>query len=131
MRIYLAPRYSRREEMVRYKADLEALGHTVYGNWIEDPYPASEEYILAHSAIAADLALDDLREIDKVDTLIAFTELPTSRPYRGGRHVEMGYALGRDKTIIVVGPRENVFHCLGMSVYPDWLAALRAIEALR
>lgn len=34
MRIYLAARYSRREELLGYRADLEAAGHIVTSRWL-------------------------------------------------------------------------------------------------
>lgn len=125
---YLAPRFARREEMQGYKAELEAQGHTVYGTWIDDPYPATEGRILGDPVLGAELALDDLREISKADTMIAFTELPGVHPNRGGRHVELGIALARDMRVIVVGPRENVFHCLpDIAVYATWAEFLAAV----
>ncbi len=117
---YLAPRFSQREEMQGYKADLEARGHRVYGRWIDDPYPATEDFILRHAEIAAPLALEDLWEIAQAATFIAFTE-PPGASGRGGRHVELGYALARDKRVIVVGPHENIFHHLpGIRAYATW-----------
>jgi hypothetical protein len=39
---------------------------------------------------------------------------------KGGRHVEFGLAVAAGKRLVVIGPRENVFHCLpGVSVVTD------------
>ena len=39
---------------------------------------------------------------------------------RGGREVEVGYALGLYIPFIVVGPKRNVFHELAKAAYEDW-----------
>ena len=45
---------------------------------------------------------------------------------RGGRHAEFGIALALGKRVIVIGPRENVFHALpAVERYESW-AAFRA-----
>lgn len=119
--VYLAPRHSRRTEMEAYIADLKEHGLQVYAGWITNPYPASETSLLTTPAVASYLALADMQEIGRADTVFVFSEPPGVRPNRGGRHVEFGYALGLGKRIIVIGPRENVFHCLsGIYLYADW-----------
>ena len=118
---YLAARYSRREELQGYKTELEALGHKVYGRWLTGAHLAAEDDILKRPALGSGFALEDLIDIDQADTMISFTEPPRGTASRGGRHVEFGYALARGKQMIIVGPRENVFHCLpGVTVYATW-----------
>jgi hypothetical protein len=34
-RVYLAARYSRREELCRYADDLRAIGHTITSRWLD------------------------------------------------------------------------------------------------
>ena len=56
------------------------------------------------------IAVQDLIDVDNADVLVVYTE-PYGTPVSGGgRHVETGYALGKGKTVLVVGPHENVFH---------------------
>ena len=106
MRIYLAARYARRAEMERYAAQLNVSGHTVDARWIVDDGEKAERTC----------AIEDFEDIDRADVLIAFTEPPdipdTPGASRGGRHVEFGMAVALKKPVIVVGPRENVFHHL-------------------
>jgi hypothetical protein len=48
---------------------------------------------------------------------------------RGGRHVEFGYALGIRKRVILVGPRQHVFHCLPeVEHYPSWPRLVMALS---
>ena len=54
-------------------------------------------------------AKEDFSDVLACDLLIAFTEPPRSSASRGGRHVELGLALGRMKRVWVVGYRENIF----------------------
>ncbi len=75
-------------------------------------------------------AVEDLSDLSAADTLIAFTEYPNSEGRgRGGRHVEYGYAMAVGCDLIVVGPRENVFHSLRkVRQYPDWPTCLEALR---
>ena len=54
----------------------------------------------------------DYEDVAAAHVLIAFTSRPADGPSRGGRHVELGLALGMGKRVIIVGPFENVFHRL-------------------
>jgi nucleoside 2-deoxyribosyltransferase len=107
MWLYFAGRYGRREELKRYAGELRAMGITVTSRWLdgahEDDNGTPEE--------AERFAIEDLKDLDVADVLVAFTESPGAVPNRarGGRHVEFGYALAKGKQVCVVGHRENVF----------------------
>jgi hypothetical protein len=46
--------------------------------------------------------------------------------------VEFGLAVALGKVLMVVGHRENIFHCLpDVHFYADWFAALDALTAGR
>ena len=47
---------------------------------------------------------------------------------RGGREVEVGYALGLGIPFIVVGPKRNVFHELHAGHFADWCEVYGAIS---
>lgn len=122
-RIYLAARYSRREEMLSYAEDIWAMGHTVTSRWINGSHQVDN----AGLSTQADpeererFAREDLEDLLRCDICISFTEEPRTSNSRGGRHVEFGIAYAKNKTCIVVGPRENVFHCLPKAhVYDEW-----------
>lgn len=103
MKAYLAAKFSRREELelgvVPYLTaalkDFSCTARWVFGG--EDGLSRSE---------VAELDLDD---VDKADTIILFTHERSSPQPGGGRFVEFGYALGKGKRCIVIGPAENVF----------------------
>lgn len=113
-RIYLAARYSRWHELTNYAQQLREYGFTVTSRWLEGRSPLSpdglsEELDLEQRTWFAQQDWEDLMDSD---ICISFTEPPRSSNTRGGRHVELGAALAAHKRIIVVGHRENVFHCL-------------------
>ena len=100
MKVYLASRYGRREELVKFRDLLVKLGVECTSTWLdgeEDKTPEARERY----------ARTDLADIDRSHMLIAFTE--SSATLRGGRHVEFGYALAKEKVCWIVGPRENLF----------------------
>lgn len=138
MKIYLAARYSRREELCGYREQLRALGHDVQARWLNgehqlanDGTPIGEngealvegtlrsgEHLSEHeqteraAKLRTQFALDDWEDVNAAELVINFTEPPRSKANRGGRHVEYGIALANKVPVIVVGYRENIFHWL-------------------
>lgn len=139
--IYLAARYSRREELCGYRAKLTALGYHVTGRWLDGAHQVSDAALAAKATDEADqattpermlFALEDLEDLTHADTIIAFTEPQQSSPSRGGRHVELGIAIGQGKRVIVVGHRENVFTCLPtVEFFETWAAAFQLLQVER
>lgn len=130
MKIYLTSRYGRRLELCVYRKLLEDRGHEVTSTWLNGEHQISDggtpigetgEALIEGSEgddgeateLAAILrqtfALEDLNDVCRSDLLIAFTEPPRSTASRGGRHVELGIAIGTSTPVIVVGYRENIF----------------------
>ena len=142
---YLAARYSRREELCAYKSDLEARGHRVPARWLlgehqvhgleaaravegNGPVPAAQAVLFAE---------DDMEDLLAADVMVNFTEPPRHGATRGGRHIEMGVALGLRRAgywwhqIYIVGPLENVFHALPEidGRFDTWAAFLAHLDA--
>ena len=127
MKIYLAARYSRRLELCGYRDRLRALGHEVNARWLDGAHQISdngtpigesgESLVEGDSgsesphavALRQKFAEEDYRDVLDCDLLVAFTEPPRSPHSRGGRHVELGMALGAGILVSVVGYRENIF----------------------
>lgn len=127
MRIYLSSRYSRRIEMFSVAIDLELRGHVITSRWIRGAHTISDSGLssIDQEKERTRFALEDIEDLYKSDTLITFSEYPHSVNSRGGRHVEFGIALGFVSNIVVVGPRENVFHCLpSIKWFPDYMEFL-------
>jgi hypothetical protein len=134
MDIYLSARFDRRAEIANYAPILLRHGFGIASSWLWDPQePTWDGAVRAAAEV-------DLNELDHADVLIAFTEAPNPiGGNTGGRHVELGYALAKGKRIIVVGPRENVFHHLpgiycceslsaAIGLLQDWAFPLRPID---
>lgn len=120
MKIYLAARYSRCPEMREAAKLLSDAGHTIVSRWINGGHEISKEgSAQAHFLERRIFALDDYADLTSCDCCINFTEEPRTTLTRGGRHVEFGIALALDKVCIVVGPAENVFHCLPRVIILD------------
>lgn len=106
-KIYLAAASYRQKEIRNNHRKLERRGFEVVSSWV---FMRS----LGEVAKFSSEAKRDLQQIDEADLVIAFTEDPKTKKYTtGGRHVETGYAIAKGKKILIVGPRENVFHYLG------------------
>lgn len=110
MYVYIAARYSRKEEMIEVQRELERVGLIVTSRWLTEPHPATTGLEDVSDADNRYYAGVDLEDIERCDHILFFSE---SNLYpRGGRHVEFGYALGLGKKLHVVGERENIFHYL-------------------
>ena len=139
MLIYLAARYSRLEELQGYADDLRAIGHRVEARWLLGDHQIHEGADKVEAATVSvplegrPFALDDYVDVLEADMLIAFSEEPRAGgASRGGRHVEFGMALAWGKLVVVVGPRENVFHTLQMvNHFWRWSEALEALREMR
>lgn len=156
--IYLAARYSRREELCGYRAQLQAMRYNVQARWLNgehqlatDGTPIGEsgeslvEGTLRSGEIVSErdktekaaslrsqFANDDWEDVTEADVVISFTEPPRSTANRGGRHVEFGIALARNARVIVVGHRENIFHWLpSVEFCENWEQALSLVSTFR
>lgn len=103
MKIYIASRYGRREEMELHAADITEQGHTVTARWVYGGEDGLDLEAIANL---------DVEDVDRADAVLTFTEPYGSANVGGGRHWELGYGYGTNKLCIVVGPLEIVFHHL-------------------
>lgn len=115
MKIYLAARYSRNPEMRLCRDALAAAGHIVTSRWIDQHEGELEESFTperldAEPEFCGRFARVDVDDLVSADIVVSFTG--NGGGGKGGRHVEFGIAAALGKRLILVGPRENVFHCL-------------------
>ena len=131
-KIYLASAFERADEMRGARDVLVALGCQVTSRWLEE---ASGDGLGAGDLTSNPergtlYAETDLADIRAADTVVSFT----GQSARGGRHVEFGVAIALGKHLVLVGPREHVFHTLpAIEWYPDWsrlvMVLSRAVRA--
>lgn len=132
MKVYLAAQYHRKEEIRKYADDLRHIGHEVTSSWLEEPHAPTTQLIDLTDQQHRDYAIQDIVDIVQADSLVFFSVPDTELTVRGGRHVEFGYALARGIPIIVVGPKENIFHYLkGIQHVQNWTEALPIFARIR
>lgn len=105
--IYIAGRFDRKEELRGYADTLTSLGYYVTSTWLYGKHESDGECTTDELAAFAE---EDLLDIMNADVLLAFTETPEIGYQTGGRHVELGFALGQGIDVAIIGPPENVFH---------------------
>lgn len=111
-KIYLAARYSRRDEMKALATQLRMAGFVTTSRWLHEDKPLDTQLGDDPPVFYRVTAEIDLDDIDRADAIVFFAEDPKVGTPRGGRHVEFGYALGKGKLCYVIGGEENIFHFL-------------------
>jgi hypothetical protein len=111
IRLYVAADYARMED-ARLLLKLAAMHVDIEPccRWVADGTPGDGlggGLSLEEAGLAEAAGLDDLEDIDASEL---FIQLTTGELARGGRQVELGYAIAMSKSILVVGPKEHVFH---------------------
>ena len=100
---YLAAKYDYRTEVLKVAALLMLAGHTVKAEWLTGVHHEGGV------GEPQDWAKQDLADIDTATHVVVFN-LPTDEPEPStGRNIEYGYALAKDKFVIVVGEGESIF----------------------
>lgn len=122
MKCYLSSQYGRKFEMAAHAVVLENNGHQVISRWIsENLAHKAEDDAKASLFQQEQRATRRLEDLGTAQVFFAFTESETNHgTSRGGRHVELGVALAGNKVIVVVGPREHIFHTLADLWYPTF-----------
>jgi hypothetical protein len=112
--------------------ELESWGFEVTSRWLDNP-TAVAATDLEPGSIGAHLASMDLEDLRRSDICLAFAEeVGHPRPGRGGRHTELGIAIGLGLDVVLVGPREHVFHALPIvRHFTDWPTARGALQSSR
>lgn len=115
---YFAAKFRRRHELQGRRAELTRLGHIVTSRWIDQKEDTEN----------ADTAAIDLADIETADCLLSFSEEPRTEG-RGGRHCEMGIAIGMNKGVIVIGHREHIFsHLPEVLHYEYWMDFMATMQ---
>lgn len=114
MKCYVAAPFSWKDEIKKYTLELEALGIESTASWVYEEAEPNSTLDQFPEEQHREIAAIDVRDINRADIVVVFTIDPLGPPLpRGGRHWETGYAYGRGKEVVVVGPYENIFHYLG------------------
>lgn len=101
MRVYIA---GHNQQQARDLADsLHRMGHAIASTWVYDPCFGLPRTPEERSVIAA-------RELDQIASSDLLVSLAAPENVPGGKHVELGFALGRGVHCVHVGRQENIFH---------------------
>jgi hypothetical protein len=130
IKIYLASRYSRREEMEGYARLLQNLGFEIASQWVW-----GDRSILGNPKDAKQFAVMDWTDVLRSDLVINFAEAKEVDYPRGSRHTEFGMAYQAGKVCYVVGrwgtELENIFHNLeGVIIFENWESTYAHLEQL-
>lgn len=144
MRYYFAAAYQRKAQIADRAREIEhaGIGAVVTSRWLTGPdltqtdAGMSAGMLLSDDAIKAawEFGQRDLEDVASARAIVSFT----GEGARGGRHVEHGYAMRLNERrpvtgfrLIVIGPREHVFHCHPATEHYDTWAAFLACEVSR
>lgn len=102
MSIYIAAGFGAQRWMRSFRDELVRNGHEVTSRWLDDDDRNRAEILRA---------VEDIEDIDRAEIFLFFASTLSTR---GGRHVELGYAMAREKRLIRVGLPTNAFEHLPM-----------------
>lgn len=121
MKLYLAAGFSKKNDIAEKTELLKSYGVDVVSSWHLETVGPQTTLADCSDDYHRENAARDLAEIESADTLVLFTQDPTIPFCRGGRMHEAGYAQGKGKRVVVVGPKENIFHWLSdVTVYASF-----------
>lgn len=104
--LYIASRF---ENQARCRSLAQKIGQQGYGitsHWLYKKPSGAGVY----TGSPATWQEQDLADVDRADALVHVTARREDGYTSGGNHVEFGYALAKGKPVLVLGPRESVFH---------------------
>ncbi len=112
MKVYLAAAYSRRLHMREIAKSLIEAGHSITSQWIWTDWTGIDrEATAVPSEHRMEWLSSDLEDIGRCDCIVNFSQMEGMEGgKRGGRHVELGYAMALNKHLVLVGPPEHLFH---------------------
>lgn len=127
MKIYLASPFEKQAEMRTLRKVFQKDGHSVIARWLDEPaeaFSAGDIHFQNH-------ALRDLEDITACDLVVVNNPSDYFHAGTGGRHVELGFALGLKKEVILYGWPSNVFHALPQVCVVPHVEALREVLMVR
>lgn len=138
MNIYIAGCYEDRDRLKQLANTLAMHGYNIVSDWlyVDDKERLPKASDMPRTALTPPISVKQIKasgtiariDLDDVEIADIFILDTRSTNTRGGREVELGYALARRKIVIVVGIRRNIFHCLKGVVYlPNWDALFTAL----
>jgi NTP pyrophosphatase (non-canonical NTP hydrolase) len=118
-RVYLASPYPMRDVALEVRAWLRAHDVYVTSRWLDGPKPLDVEN--------ANMDLDDIMA---AQALVLINPTRWANEGTGGRHTELGFALGNGMPVFILGEKSNVFHTLDtVFIHEDLTSLCAALNA--
>jgi nucleoside 2-deoxyribosyltransferase len=113
LKVYIAAPFSWKNTTALEVNDrINEAGHIVTSSWLAETLNPNATLEDAGESYWRQVSQQDLDDIDAADVFVLMTIPPDQAKPRGGRHVEFGYAMAKKKFLLILGPRENIFHYL-------------------
>lgn len=114
-KVYIAASYPRKAEAAKLAKDMKKyVNYEVISGWMfeDEGYTSDERVAESVGEMTVRMEAAALRDFDEVmecNLLVCLTDGDVQLT-RGGRHSELGIALGMGKDVVIIGEREQVFH---------------------
>ena len=130
MKVYLASRWEQMPLMQLWRSALALDGIGCTAHWID--VAASGMRAVEGDDVMRREAARDFEDLREADALVCYNPKGGPDGGRGGRHAELGAALGMGKRVVLVGARTNIMHWHpGVVVVPEDVGALvRALQGI-
>lgn len=125
MIIYLAGSFAFKTKFREYAKELREFAE-VTSSWLDQTEEDDSQISDQREVKLRAYAQKDLNDIDKANWFVQISQIPN---VRGGAHTELGYAIAKQKNILIVGPEHNVFHYMPqvnlVETWPEAVGFLR------
>ena len=130
-KIYLASRYSDKAQIQKYADDLKFAGFECTSNWLKEPHQPDSMLSVLTPDLKIEYARQDVSDVLRSNVFVVFTAEEDTPIIRGGHIFETGLAYAAKIPILVVGPRQCLFHWLpDIQICPTWEYAPEHLKKL-
>ncbi len=130
MRVYIASMFADKDRVLKRAAELAELGIECTSRWASETIPHNVTMQDCKEEYMRETAVIDIQDILRSDVIVLTVPEPqllvdatVATSSRGGRHFESGFVYGLifaqamdggrpTRELIILGRKENVFHCL-------------------
>lgn len=112
LKVYLAARFSAKEQVKLYAKELADVNIECTSTWLDEAADPKTTLDKHSDSYLLNTAMVDIKDMLRSNAVVFFAVDPKEPTPRGGRHFELGFAYGKGIPCIVVGPKENIFHYL-------------------
>lgn len=125
MKVYMAGPFNQRPFLRKMRERLWQMGHEVTARWLDEP---NKPPFILQESFERQTAIKDLCDISESDLLILDLRNPSTT---GGRLIEYGFALARQKAVWVIGKSDSIFFRLADLRFNSWRDCLDYLGHLK